>query len=80
MQLKKSANHVRDFLDCVKSRAETICPIDESVRGDALCHLSDIAIRLNRKVAWDLAQERFLDDEEANLRLRARKMRSPWHL
>jgi predicted dehydrogenase len=80
LQLKKSANHARDFLDCVRSRAETICPIDESVRGDALCHLSDIAIRLNRKVVWDLAQERFIDDEEANLRLRARKMRSPWHL
>jgi predicted dehydrogenase len=80
IQLKKSSNHARDFLDCVKSRAETICPIDESVRGDALCHLSDIALRLNRKVVWDLAQERFIDDEEANLRLRARKMRSPWHL
>jgi len=80
VRLKKSADHARDFLDCVKSRAETVCPIDESVRGDALCHLSEIALRLNRKVAWDPAQERFLEDEEANLRLRARKMRSPWHL
>ncbi len=79
-QLKKSSNHVRDFLDCVKSRAQTICPIDESVRGNALCHLSDIAIRLNRKVVWDLSKECFLEDEEANLRLRARKMRPPWHL
>jgi predicted dehydrogenase len=80
IQLKKSANHARDFLDCVKSRAETVCPIDEAVRGDALCHLSDIAIRLNRKVVWDIAQERFIEDQEANLRLRARKMRTPWHL
>jgi hypothetical protein len=31
-------------------------------------------------VVWDPNKERFLDDEEANLRLLARKMRSPWHL
>ena len=72
--------HVRDFLDCVKSRIETICPIDESVRTDTLCHLSELAIRLNRKVVWDPKRERFINDEEANLRLKARKMRSPWQL
>jgi predicted dehydrogenase len=81
VQLKRSPQHVRDFLDCVKSRAETVRPIDESVRADTLCHLSEIAIRLNHKVVWDSKQERFLDDDdEANLRLRARKMREPWRL
>jgi hypothetical protein len=57
-----------------------VSPIGESVRSDTLCHLSEIAIRLNRKVVWDPAKERFLDDYEANLRLLARKMRSPWRL
>jgi predicted dehydrogenase len=80
VRLKKSSNHARDFLDSVRSRVDTVCPIDEAVRGDALCHLSDIAIRLNRKVTWDLARERFIGDEEANLRLRARNLRPPWHL
>ena len=80
VRLTQSPDHARNFLDCVKSRAETVCPIDESVRSDSLCHISDIAIRLNRKVVWDPQKERFIDDEEANLRLRARKMRSPWHL
>lgn len=79
-RLVKSPNHVRNFLDSVKSRMETICPIGESVRSDTLCHLSEIAIRLNRKVIWDPKAERFLDDYEANLKLLARKMRSPWHL
>jgi hypothetical protein len=37
-------------------------------------------MRLNRRVVWDPKTERFLDDEEANLRLRPRKMRAPWHL
>jgi len=80
VQLTKSPNHARNFLDCIKSRAQTVSPIGESVRSDTLCHLSEIAIRLNRKVVWDPAKERFLDDYEANLRLLARKMRSPWRL
>lgn len=80
IKLTRSPDHVRNFLDCVKSRAETVCPIEESVRSDSLCHLSEIAMRLNRKITWDPHKETFIDDPEANLRLKARKMRSPWHL
>jgi len=80
VKLAKSSDHGRNFLDCVKSRAETVCPIDEAVRSDALCHVSEIAIRLNRKVVYDPAKERFVNDDEANRRLTVRKMRPPWHL
>ena len=80
VQLTKSPDHVRNFLDSIKSRKQTVCPIDEAVLSDSLCHISEIAMRLNRKVTWDPKTERFPDDEEANLRLRARKMRPPWHL
>lgn len=80
VHLTRSPDHVRNFLDSVRSRKDTVCPIDESVRSDSLCHISEIAIRLNRKVTWDPQKEKFMDDEEANLRLRPRKMRAPWHL
>jgi predicted dehydrogenase len=80
VQLTRSPDHVRNFLDCIKSRSETVCPIDEAVRSDTLCHLSELAIRLNRKVVWEPAKERFRDDKEADLRLRARKLRPPWRL
>ena len=80
VRLLSSSNHVRNFLDSVRSRAETVCPIDESVHSDSLCHISEIAIRLNRKLVWDPQKERFLGDEEANLRLQARQMRPPWRL
>jgi predicted dehydrogenase len=80
VRLVRSSHHVRNFLDSIKSREESICPIDESVRSDALCHISEIAMRLNRKVVWDPKKERFLEDDEANLRLRARRMREPWKL
>jgi glucose-fructose oxidoreductase len=80
VQLIKSPDHVRNFLDSIKSRKETVCPIDESVRSDSLCHITNIGIRLNRKVVWDPIKEKFIGDEEANLRLRCRKMREPWRL
>ena len=80
VQLTKSPDHVRNFLDCVKSRADTVCPIDESVWSDTLCELSDIAIRMNRKMVWDVKKEHFINDKEANLRLLPQQMRKPWHL
>ena len=80
VRLTKSPDHVHNFIEAVKNRTDTICNIDEAVRSDTLCHLSETAIRLNRKVVWDPHKERFVDDEGANLRLLARKMRAPWHL
>ena len=79
IQLVKSGNHVRNLLDCVKSRAQTISHIDDSVQGDIICQISDIAIRLERKLKWDPKKERFLNSDEAN-RMLTRAMRSPWHL
>ena len=80
VQLTRSPDHTRNFLDCVRSRAETVCPIDESVHSDSLCHLSEIAVHFNRKLVWDPQKEHFIGDEEANLRLRSRPMREPWNL
>ncbi|MCL5098173.1 MAG: hypothetical protein M1608_11730, partial [Candidatus Omnitrophica bacterium] len=80
IRLIQSSNHVRNFLDSVKSRAATICPIEDSVQGDILCHLSDIATRLKRPLNWDPDTERFINDREANRRLVLRRMRAPWGL
>jgi predicted dehydrogenase len=80
VKLLRSPDHTRNFLDCVKSRAETVCPIDESVHSDSLCHLSEIALHLDRKLVWDPQKEHFPGDQEANLRLLSRKMRDPWRL
>lgn len=79
IQLYNSNDHVRNFLDCVKTRAETICPIEAAVRVETVCHLSDIATLLERKVTWNPEQEQFINDDTAN-RLLVRAMRSPWHL
>lgn len=80
IQLKRSSNHVRDLLDSVKKRANSICPIEDAVRADQMCHLADLAVRLKRKLVWDPVQESFTGDPEANRRIASRFMRTPWHL
>ncbi len=79
-RLVRSQDHVRNFLEAVKSRQPTVCPIEDAVQSDAICHLADIALRLGRKVTYDMERERFLKDKEANRRLALRPMRKPWKL
>jgi hypothetical protein len=70
-------NHVRDFFDCVKSRAQPACNADIARKSHIACHAAAIAWTLRRKVVFDPLKEEFLGDEQAN-RLRTRAMREPW--
>ncbi len=79
IHLYKSLDHAANFLDCIKSRAKTICTIDDAVKVDTFCHLSDIATQLERKLTWDPGKQRFAGDSAANQML-TRSMRSPWRL
>jgi hypothetical protein len=79
VHLFKSDNHHANYIDAVKGRSKPAAPIDIAVRTDTLCHLEQIAITLRRKLRWDPAAERFVNDEEAN-RLLDRPMRAPWKL
>jgi len=56
----------RDFIDCVKSREETLEPAEVGHRVTSLCHLGHIAIQVGEKLKWDPAKERFLDNDAAN--------------
>jgi len=77
IHLYDSKNHQRNFLDCVKSRAETITPAEVGHRSATICHIGNIAMRLGRKLRWNPARELFVDDAEANGML-SRAMRAPW--
>ncbi len=79
VHLPVSTHHQRNFLDCIKTRARTIAPIEEAVRSETLVQLSDIAMRLGRKLKWDPDKELFIGDEYAN-RMLKRPMRPPWRL
>jgi len=79
VHLYKSVHHQRNFLDCVKSRSETISGIEAAVRSDTVSHLSDIIIRTGRSIKWNPEKETVIADAEAS-RMLNRPMRSPWHL
>jgi len=79
IQLPKSPGHQRNFIDCIKTRQQTISDIDVAVRSDTISHLTDICTRLNRKVCWDPEREEILGDPEAS-RMLNRAMREPWRI
>jgi hypothetical protein len=71
--------HVRNFLDCVKSRQHPIADVEEGHLTAVMCHLGNIATRLGRSLQWDAAKEQFVGDQAANGMLR-RAYRKPWSL
>jgi predicted dehydrogenase len=78
--LLRSPHHARNFIDAIQRKSQTVCPIEDGVQADILCHLSDIAIRLNRKLTWDPKAEQFVKDKQANQKLALRPPRAPWRL
>jgi predicted dehydrogenase len=71
--------HVRDFLDCVKTRGKPKGNAEAACNAHLACHASNIAIYLGRPVKLDLDTYRFIDDDAAN-RLRSEALREPWRL
>ena len=71
--------HVRDFLDCVKSRSLTKGNAVAACNAHIACHAANIALHLNRTVKYDNKKNEFIDDVQAN-RLRSEALREPWRL
>jgi predicted dehydrogenase len=69
--------HVRNFVDCIKSRQRPIADIEGGHRTTTACHLSNLSLRLGRKLRWDVAKEEILGDPEASAML-VRPYRKPW--
>jgi predicted dehydrogenase len=71
--------HVRDFLDCVKSRSQPKGNAVAARNAHIACHAANIALFLNRPLKFDNQTNEFIGDEEAN-RLRSEALREPWRL
>ena len=74
-------SHVRNFLDCVKSRKKPNADLETVGHPTSiLCHGANVAWKLGRQVELDPETELFVGDEEAN-QLRTRPVyRKPWVL
>ena len=79
VRLPVGSGQERNFIECVRTRRQPVCDIDDAVRTDSLCHISDIAIRTGRRIVWDPIKEEIIGDEEASRRL-SRAMRVPWQI
>jgi hypothetical protein len=67
------------FADAVKTRKQAGGHPEAAHRCATILHLSNIAIRTGRKIAYDPVKEQIVGDEVAN-RLLNPPMRAPWHL
>jgi predicted dehydrogenase len=70
-------DHVRNFLDCVKSRKPPVSDLESGHRTATVCHLANLSLRLGRKLCWDPAKETVVGDAEAEKWL-TRPYRAPW--
>jgi predicted dehydrogenase len=69
--------HVRNFLDCIKSRKTPHSDLESGHRVSTVCHLANLSLRLGRKLRWDAAKEDIVGDAEAS-RWLERPYRAPW--
>jgi predicted dehydrogenase len=74
-----ATSHHGNWLGCIKSGKETICPAEIGHRSASICHLANIGYRLGRKLTWDPEKEAFADDDAAN-KERAREPRTKWKI
>jgi hypothetical protein len=79
IRLYESRDHESNWLDCIRTRKKPICDVEIGHRTATICHLSGIAERLGRPIAWDPIEEKILDDPAA-ARWYDRPRRAPYTL
>jgi predicted dehydrogenase len=71
--------HVRNFLDCIKIREKPNAPVEIGAHIARIAHLGNIAYRTGRKIYWDAASNKIINDEVAG-KLIIPAYREPWKL
>lgn len=71
--------HVRNFLDCMKSRQQPVLNVETGHHVSSVAHLGNIAYRTGHKLTWDPVKERITNHRDAD-KLVGVKYRKPWKL
>ena len=74
---QRPMSHMRNYLDCIKSRRLTVANPEVMYRTMTTVHAANICMWLKRDMKFDPVKAEFIKDPEAN-RLRSRAMREPW--
>lgn len=62
---KQPGDHMRNFFECMMDRTQPISDVHSHHRAMTVCHLANIAIRLDRTLNWDPVSEQIVGDPEA---------------
>jgi predicted dehydrogenase len=76
-QLYLSEDQHGNWLECIRTRRPPVAPAEIAHRSCSACLVAHTAMKLGRKLRWDVRTERFLDDDEANA-MRSRPQRHPY--
>ena len=69
--------HVKDFIECVRSRSQPVASVESGHRASTVAHLGNIAFRTGHKIRWDAAKEEIIGNAEAS-KLLWREPRKKW--
>lgn len=79
MDADLTEQHIRNFLDCIKSRRRTNCDMETGHRSTTFALLANIALATKSRIQWDAKNERIVNNKPANKLLHYR-YRMPWKL
>ncbi len=71
--------HVKDFVDCVKSRKQPVANVALHHKSVNACHLANIAARLRTQIRWDAKTETASGHPDVSQYVE-RPYRDPWKL
>lgn len=69
--------HVRNFVECIRSRQQPVSDLASAQRTATACHLANVAMRVGRVVRWDATANDVVGDVEASALL-TKRYRAPW--
>jgi predicted dehydrogenase len=84
VQMKSANNshsdHVRNFLDCMKSRKRPISDIEIGHRSTSACLLGNVAFRSKERIEWDVKNQKLTSGGSKAQQYVTRNYRAPWKL
>lgn len=72
--------HVRNFIDCIKSRQRPICDVEIGHRSTSVSLLGNVSYRSRQRLVWDVANQKLISGGPDAEQYLSREYREPWKL
>jgi predicted dehydrogenase len=76
---RQGETHIRNFLDCIKSRKLPTSDIEIGHRSTSTSLLGNVALRANRRIVWNGKTEK-IEGDQTGAKYLTREYRKPWKL